>query len=204
MSKQQLSTPAIDYLALGHLHVPQLIGQAATRRYSGSPIPMGYGEARQQKIVLLAEFTGREATVRERPVPCFQKLERIQARSRPSSTGSLPCAARRAPPGSRSNTPARRPSPICVNRSTLPCRTAGWNATDPQPAGHSSALSGISASDHLDELDPAEVFARCLDAGQIPDSERPELVAAYTEILSPSRKPTVWPSDPRMRRSLTA
>jgi len=45
------------------------------------------------------------------------------------------------------------------------------------------ALSGISAAENLDELDPAEVFERCLDLSQIPDSERPELVAAYTEIL---------------------
>lgn len=45
-----------DYVALGHLHVPQRVGGRETIRYSGSPIAMGFGEARQQKKVLLIEF----------------------------------------------------------------------------------------------------------------------------------------------------
>ncbi|MDO5770380.1 MAG: exonuclease SbcCD subunit D C-terminal domain-containing protein [Psychrobacter sp.] len=45
-----------DYVALGHLHVPQRVGGSETIRYSGSPIPMGFGEARQQKQVLLVRF----------------------------------------------------------------------------------------------------------------------------------------------------
>ena len=34
----------IDYLALGHLHIPQKLGGSETRRYSGSPLPMNFGE----------------------------------------------------------------------------------------------------------------------------------------------------------------
>lgn len=45
-----------DYVALGHLHVPQRIGGQEHIRYSGSPIAMGFGEARQQKQVLLIQF----------------------------------------------------------------------------------------------------------------------------------------------------
>ncbi|WP_227676121.1 exonuclease SbcCD subunit D C-terminal domain-containing protein [Psychrobacter glaciei] len=45
-----------DYVALGHLHVPQRVGSCDHIRYSGSPIAMGFGEARQQKQVLLAQF----------------------------------------------------------------------------------------------------------------------------------------------------
>ncbi len=45
-----------DYVALGHLHVPQRVGGRETIRYSGSPIAMGFGEARQQKQVLLIQF----------------------------------------------------------------------------------------------------------------------------------------------------
>ena len=42
-----------DYVALGHLHVPQRVGGRESIRYSGSPIAMGFGEAKQQKQVLL-------------------------------------------------------------------------------------------------------------------------------------------------------
>jgi exonuclease SbcD len=47
---------AIDYVALGHLHVPQKVGGYEHIRYCGSPIAMGFGEARQQKQVLLIQF----------------------------------------------------------------------------------------------------------------------------------------------------
>ncbi len=41
---------SIDYLALGHLHVPQAIGATEHMRYSGSLLPMGYGEAKQENL----------------------------------------------------------------------------------------------------------------------------------------------------------
>ncbi|WP_199508755.1 MULTISPECIES: exonuclease SbcCD subunit D C-terminal domain-containing protein [unclassified Psychrobacter] len=47
---------SFDYVALGHLHVPQRVGGCEHIRYSGSPIAMGFGEARQQKQVLLVQF----------------------------------------------------------------------------------------------------------------------------------------------------
>ena len=46
-----------DYVALGHLHVPQRVGGCEHIRYSGSPIAMGFGEAKQQKQVLLIQFS---------------------------------------------------------------------------------------------------------------------------------------------------
>ena len=49
-----------DYVALGHLHVPQRVGGCKHIRYSGSPIAMGFGEARQQKQVLLIQFSDVE------------------------------------------------------------------------------------------------------------------------------------------------
>lgn len=48
---------SFDYVALGHLHVPQRVGGRKSIRYSGSPIAMGFGEAKQQKQVLLVQFS---------------------------------------------------------------------------------------------------------------------------------------------------
>lgn len=66
-----------DYMALGHLHVPQMVGKKETIRYSGSPIPMGYGEARQTKQVVLVQFDGKDPKIDTVSVPCFQALKRI-------------------------------------------------------------------------------------------------------------------------------
>ena len=52
----EMFSPYFDYVALGHLHVPQRVGGREHIRYSGSPIAMGFGEARQQKQVLLVKF----------------------------------------------------------------------------------------------------------------------------------------------------
>ena len=54
-----------DYVALRHLHVPQRVGGRESIRYSGSPIAMGFGEAKQQKQVLLVQFGTVERSLSE-------------------------------------------------------------------------------------------------------------------------------------------
>jgi exonuclease SbcD len=69
---------SFDYTALGHLHIPQKVAAADNIRYSGSPLPMGFGEAGQRKSICLVEFHGREAGVRSLEVPVFQSLESVR------------------------------------------------------------------------------------------------------------------------------
>lgn len=73
--------PAVDYLALGHLHVPQKVAGRDTARYSGSPIPMSFSEVgtpKQILVVTLGEKSGDAVTVVERTVPCFHALAHIE------------------------------------------------------------------------------------------------------------------------------
>ena len=72
--------PSVDYLALGHLHVPQRVAGRESARYSGSPIPMSFSEAGAQKqilVVTLGEKSGDAVCVEERPIPCFHALARV-------------------------------------------------------------------------------------------------------------------------------
>ncbi|MEO5363359.1 MAG: exonuclease subunit SbcD, partial [Magnetococcus sp. DMHC-8] len=69
---------SFDYLALGHLHVPQKVRSSEVMRYSGSPLPMGFGEARQAKSLCLVALTDGRVAVSLIPVPVFQRLEYIQ------------------------------------------------------------------------------------------------------------------------------
>ncbi len=48
--------PPADYIALGHIHRPQKVGGFEHIRYSGSPIPLSFDEAKQAKEVLLVSF----------------------------------------------------------------------------------------------------------------------------------------------------
>ncbi|MBN2735193.1 MAG: exonuclease SbcCD subunit D C-terminal domain-containing protein [Methanomicrobiaceae archaeon] len=67
-----------DYIALGHLHVPQKIAGCVNKRYSGSPLPIGFAEADQKKIVILIEFTGSTTEIKEINVPVFRQLKSIR------------------------------------------------------------------------------------------------------------------------------
>ena len=67
----------INYLALGHLHVPQLVAGLDNYRYSGSPLAMGFGEARQQNVLIEAEIDLAQVTITEIVIPKFQALDKI-------------------------------------------------------------------------------------------------------------------------------
>lgn len=69
---------AFDYVALGHLHRQQKVGDAETRRYCGSPLPMSFAEANQVKGCLLAHFDGRQARVENLPTPQFRQFRTLR------------------------------------------------------------------------------------------------------------------------------
>ena len=71
--------PPADYIALGHIHRPQIVAQSEHIRYSGSPIPLSFDELGSEKQVLLAEF-GAGTLTRLEPlsVPLFQPMQVIK------------------------------------------------------------------------------------------------------------------------------
>ena len=67
----------IDYVALGHLHVPQKIAGRGNIRYSGSPLPTCFKEADQKKMVVAVDFGDGSMDIKEILVPAFRRLETI-------------------------------------------------------------------------------------------------------------------------------
>lgn len=68
----------VDYAALGHLHGAQRL--AAGVRYSGSPLPYSFSEARHDKSVLLVELgsePGPPMAVEHLPTPVERPLARL-------------------------------------------------------------------------------------------------------------------------------
>ncbi|MDR1890451.1 MAG: exonuclease SbcCD subunit D C-terminal domain-containing protein [Zoogloeaceae bacterium] len=172
-----------DYLALGHLHVPQKAGDSESMRYSGSPLPMGFGEAKQQKSVCLVEFQGTTATVQTLPVPTFQKLERVR--------GDWPTLSERLRELATSDVPAwlevvyesdeligdlRERLDAAITGTALEILRVKNNAIARR------ALTQTHAEETLDDLSEEEVFTRCLTAHAIASAQQPELLRAYREI----------------------
>ncbi|MDX4945629.1 MULTISPECIES: exonuclease subunit SbcD [Providencia] len=71
--------PPADYIALGHIHRPQVIGGKPHIRYCGSPIALSFDEAEQQKSVCLVEFDRSDiAQIQQLPIPIFQPLKTLK------------------------------------------------------------------------------------------------------------------------------
>jgi exonuclease SbcD len=173
-----------DYLALGHLHVPQKVAQSEIIRYSGSPIPMGFGEADQQKIILEIDFEGRTPTITKIPVPCFQPLKRITGSAAEilATLKQLKLEASNAwleieYTGEDIVTDLRDQIQAAIDGTDLEIRRIKNQRI------MNRVLQQIETAETLDDLEPADVFQRCLQTHEIPESRHPELVAAYGEIL---------------------
>ncbi len=175
----------IDYLALGHLHVPQTVGHTDHFRYCGSPIPLGFGEAGQEKKVVCIEFVpNTRSVIKEIPVPCFQKLvsiagnwDDIDARlaslkeEQSSAWLEIEYTGREILPN------LREKCEEVVAHSHMEIRRIK----------NRRVMERVMESipdETLDDLDAQEVFTRCLDASDIPEEDRAELMFSYNEILT--------------------
>lgn len=68
-----------SYLALGHIHKPQILGGKPNVRYSGSPIKMSFSEINDRKILLLVEFDGFQMeSVTEIEIPAFRTIQKFK------------------------------------------------------------------------------------------------------------------------------
>lgn len=176
--------PIIDYLALGHLHVPQAVGGVEHIRYCGSPIPMGYGEATQEKKVVLIEFNGKTPHIQTMPVPCFQPLVRI--------VGSLDDIHAKLEELKKEESRAWLEieftgSDIVGNLREMLDESLTDSAMEIRRIKNrrliERVIHAIAEDETLDDLDPGDVFNRCLDAFDVPDEDREELTVSYNEII---------------------
>ncbi len=193
----------LAYVALGHLHVPQKVGGSDNVRYSGSPLPMGFGEAGQQKSVVLVEFfspkTASDAQSHEQttgwrgrslikliPVPVFQKLERIQ--------GDLTLILSRIRELVENDTQSwleviyegDAALGVIGLRQSLDDAVSGTQL-DILCIKNSKAMNRVLRrtcdQETLDDLNVKDVFVRCLAAYGVPQVQQPELIVAYDEIV---------------------
>lgn len=175
----------LDYLALGHLHVPQKVNGSEVMRYSGSPLPMGFGEAKQEKSVCLVDFAGSEADVRLISVPVFQKLERARGNWDDISARIIELSA----VGSQAwleiiyesdevigDLRARLDEAVLETGMEI-LRVKNSRVVD-------RVLQQIRDDETLDDMDLDEVFERCLTANDVPEEQRPELLRAYREAVA--------------------
>jgi exonuclease SbcD len=175
----------LDYLALGHLHVPQRVGGSEVMRYSGSPLPMGFGEAKQQKSVCLVEFSGSTPGVQLIDVPITQKLERVQGDWEAISARIVELSVTQPQAwleviyeGDEIIGDLRERLDSAVAESEMEIlRVKNSRIID-------RVLGNTHADETLDDLNVHDVFERCLTAHAIAEAQRPQLLRAYQETIT--------------------
>lgn len=70
--------PPADYIALGHIHRPQVVAKQEHIRYCGSPIPLSFDELKSTKQVCIVEFEKGQRVISQLNVPTFQPLAEIK------------------------------------------------------------------------------------------------------------------------------
>lgn len=176
---------SLDYLALGHLHVPQKVSGSEVMRYSGSPLPMGFGEAKQQKSVCLIEFANNEPAVQLIDVPAFQKLERVKGSWEEISTRILELSATGSQAwieivyeGDEVIGDLRERLDAAISESGMEILRVKDNRIIDRVLGQAHH------EETLDDLNVEDVFERCLSAHEVPEDQRPELLRAYQETVA--------------------
>lgn len=176
---------SFNYVALGHLHVPQTVNGSEFVRYSGSPLPMGFGEAEQQKSVCQVEFHSTEASVQLIDVPVLQKLERVIGDWVGISNRILELSAN----GSQSWLEVIYEGDEIIGdlHERLESAIAGTQMEILRVKNGRivySVLGQIHEEETLDDLNEKDVFERFLEVLEVPDDQRPELLSTYQETLS--------------------
>ena len=176
---------SFNYLALGHLHVPQKVNGSETIRYSGSPLPMGFGEAKQQKSICQVEFHSTVASVQLVDVPVFQRLERIKGDWDSISTRIRELSAT----GSQAWLEVIYEGEEVIGdlRERLEIAITGTQM-EILRVRNTAIIDRVLGKTHeeetLDDLSVNDVFERCLTVHEVPEDQRPELLRAYQEALS--------------------
>ncbi len=185
----------VDYMALGHLHVSQKVGQCKHIRYSGSPIPMGFGEANQEKSVVIIDFKHHDSNSLDSKnkaldielcaVPCFQPLVRI--------TGTMDDIIKNIDELKSNHSNAwleieYSGKNIAANlRQLLEDSVANTDMQILRIKNQQIVQDLIfrtKKEQTLDDLNEIDVFNRLLDTYKIVKDERPMLMHSYKEIIT--------------------
>ena len=180
--------PPVDYIALGHIHKPQKVGGLEHIRYCGSPIPLGFDEAKQQKEMLLVDLDASGLTgVTPLAVPRFQPLI--------SLSGNLLALADAIKVAAAEGT-ADKPVWLEVTvaeddyLSDLPSRISEMTQGLPvevlrvrRQRANAAATIASETLETLDELSTEDVFARRLAQEDLPADMQQALGQRYAQVV---------------------
>ncbi|MBW2524766.1 MAG: exonuclease SbcCD subunit D C-terminal domain-containing protein [Deltaproteobacteria bacterium] len=181
------------YVALGHLHKAQTVGEGERVRYAGSPIPLSFAEAGYSHEARLIVLDGKEMVQSEpRAVPRAVEMIRLG----PAPLEEIGTALDALEPLPDDAVEAERPflevrvaldEPEPDLRAKVEDKLEGklprLTRLAGEHTGTDASLGQASSAESLAELDPEQVFRLCWEKKY--EAEPPdEMVAAFHELLA--------------------
>ncbi|MGI5878998.1 MAG: exonuclease SbcCD subunit D C-terminal domain-containing protein [Syntrophomonadaceae bacterium] len=173
-----------DYVALGHLHTAQLVAGQENIRYCGTPLPMSFGEASRDKQVITINFNEGRMKITPLSVPLFQALQSIRGdwQQVEQQIVLLKSEAQRVwleiiYEGAEIISDLREKLDELVADTDLEILRVKNNRLWEQDK------SLLGEGEMLSELDVTEVFELCLQAHDVEDEQREELLKLYNEVV---------------------
>ncbi len=181
--------PEFTYVALGHIHKPQVVNNLAHIRYSGSPIPLSFTERKDQKQLLCIDFE-KDAikNIESIKVPVYRQLLRIK--------GSLQKVKEALLTFDLPMTEAAVWAEVIVELDNYEPRLAEqvkeWAKdknvdilkTRVQYSKAAATLDEqLNSPINLDELEPVEVFIKKCESKSVPPKQQKELVNTFNELV---------------------
>ena len=173
--------PQVSYAALGHIHRPQAVARGGmAARYAGSPLQLDFGEAGEDKSVVVVDADpGRPVRVELVPLRAGRRLADF--------TGTLE-ELRASRPGSATrssgrSSSARNPSPISPPRRRTPRRRQRSCPIEPRCAASQVAVLERADAEGR-EPDLPDLFREYL-TGRVPaGAVAADILESFTALLA--------------------
>ncbi|MBC7356226.1 MAG: exonuclease SbcCD subunit D C-terminal domain-containing protein [Desulfomicrobiaceae bacterium] len=175
--------PACTYVALGHVHGAQEVAGRGFVRYSGAPLALGFADAGKAKSATLVTVEGEDSMTYEvLAAPSLQPMARLcgplaqveaDLQRLVEVGGSVWVEAEVTSPDPADTVRRRIEEAVSGSAVDVLCVRV------PRPP----SLALGAAGERLEELSPEEVFRRLLDAHAVEEDLRPQLTAAFAELM---------------------
>lgn len=181
-----------DYIALGHIHRPQIIAKNEFIRYSGSPISLSFSEKSDKKGILLLEVNDAKI---EKPkfveIPKLRELKKISGDVATVSAALKTYENKYKLPAllelefkeqDFSEITLAKVSELVAQYENHKAFTILKSKTE-FSSGVKDTADLFKSGENIEDLSPADVFEKRISSEELDDSKKKELLETFQELM---------------------
>ena len=183
---------AYDYVALGHIHRPQIVGKSPYVRYSGSPIALSFSEREDKKVVVIVNVAdGKVSEPKLISIPKQRALHKIKGTEQEVIASLKNYKPEHTLPSFvEIEVLEDQYNPLILSRidrviesynEEVAFKILKSRVTFTKGGKDTSQL--FEKGTHIDDITPLDVFNKMLEDNETPDNELTNLQEAFRQLL---------------------